>query len=60
MPSIKEYLELKIQSKTGINSAVIGGAIVTILACSIAMVFRWSSYSSGWRIDIPQWLLRLC
>ena len=39
MPSIKEYLELKIQSKTGINSAVIGGAVVTILACSIAMVF---------------------
>jgi len=39
MPGIKDYLELKIQSKTGINSAVIGGALVTILACSIAMVF---------------------
>ena len=39
MPGIRDYLELKIQSKTGINSAVIGGAIVTILACSIAMVF---------------------
>jgi len=39
MPSIKEYLELKIQSKTGINTAVIGGALVTILACSIALVF---------------------
>src|ERR1700704_4926027 len=39
MPGIRDYLELKIQSKTGINSAVIGGAIVTILACYISMVF---------------------
>src|SRR5437879_5852851 len=39
MSAIKEYLELKIQSKTGINSAVIGGALVTVLACSIAIVF---------------------
>ena len=39
MSGIKDYLELKIQSKTGINAAVIGGALVTVLACSIAIVF---------------------
>jgi len=39
MSAIKEYLELKLQSKTGINSAVIGGALATVFACSVAIVF---------------------
>ena len=39
MLGIKQYIELKIQSKTGLNSSVIIGLLVTLFASVVAVVF---------------------